>query len=167
VGEVRDKDVANICLNAANTGHLVFATLHTNNAVLSLARLKSLEVDQDVLGSVLLGILAQRLIRTVCQDCCKPDDSAHTVELMKKPFLAGTKYRPNCDYTGYRGRRMIYELLEMTPEVRRAIETNEPPSVIASKGMSRDRTMYANALRLVAQGITTTAELERVASEDQ
>lgn len=175
VGEVRDKDVANICLNAANTGHLVFATLHTNNAVLSLARLKSLEVDQDVLGSVLLGILAQRLIRTVCQDCCKPDDSAHTEELMKKPFLAGTKYRPvkagdgcpNCDYTGYRGRRMIYELLEMTPEVRRAIETNEPPSVIASKGMSRDRTMYANALRLVAQGITTTAELERVASEDQ
>lgn len=174
VGEVRDKDVANICLNAANTGHLVFATLHTNNAVLSLARLKSLEVDQDVLGSVLLGILAQRLIRTVCQDCCTPDDSEQTRALLKEDYLKGIKFAPvkagkgcaNCDFTGYRGRRMIYELLEMTPTVREAIETNKPPSVIASKGMTADRTMYANALRLVAQGITSTDELHRVASKE-
>lgn len=174
VGEVRDRDVANISLNAANTGHLVFATLHTNNAVLALGRLRSLNLDQNVLASVLLGILAQRLIRTLCLACREPDTTLATRKLLEeeesylgnalKPFRAG-RGCSDCDYTGYRGRRMIYEVLRVTPAVREAIELNEPPTSIARKGMRPDETIWACGMRLVAQGLTSMDELKRVASK--
>lgn len=176
VGEVRDKGVANICLNAANTGHLVFATLHTNDAVMAMARLKSMEIDLDVLGSVLLGILAQRLLRLLCKDCKVPDNTEYTRKLLagetylgaaiRKPFQAGAGC-PNCDYTGYRGRRMIYELLQMNPNVREALEKGEPPSVLARHGMPEERTMWATGARLVAEGLTSLEELERVATKHE
>lgn len=173
VGEVRDRSVANICLNAANTGHLVFATLHTNDAVMAIARLKSLQIDLNVLGSVLMGILAQRLLRVLCKHCKVEDHSAETLEEMQTPYLAKTLRKPyragngcaHCDYTGYRGRRMIYELLQMSPEVREALEKGEPPSVIAKLGMPADKTMWACGLKLVANGITSLDELQRVATK--
>lgn len=173
VGEVRDKNVANVCLNAANTGHLVFATLHTNDAVMAVARLKSLQIDLDVLASVLLGILAQRLIRVLCKQCKVPDTSEDTAEMLAEaPYLASVLKSActsgggcaNCDYTGYRGRRMIYELLQMSPGVRAALETGEPPSAIAKQGMPPDKTMWADGLKLVAQGTTSLDELMRVAT---
>lgn len=173
VGEVRDRDVANICLNAANTGHLVFATLHTNNATLAVARLKSLNIDMDVLGSVLLGILAQRLSRVLCDKCKVPDDSPEVKEALREPYLKDVLvHKPhkagpgcdNCDHTGYRGRRMIYELLEMNSKVRLALEKGEAPSVIAEQGMSPERTMWATGMRMVANGVTSLEELERVAT---
>lgn len=174
VGEVRDRDVANICLNAANTGHLVFATLHTNNATLAVARLKSLNIDMDVLGSVLLGILAQRLTRLLCDKCKVPDNSPEIVEALKEPYLKDVLVHkphragagcPDCDHTGYRGRRMVYELLEMNAGVRLALEKGEAPSVIAEKGMNPERTMWATGMRMVASGLTSLEELERVATK--
>jgi type II secretory ATPase GspE/PulE/Tfp pilus assembly ATPase PilB-like protein len=172
VGEVRDKNVANICLNAANTGHLVFATLHTNDSVMAVARLKSLNIDLDVLGSVLLGILAQRLIRLLCKHCAVPDHSGEVHEILKASYITPGAHPakkvgsgcPHCDFTGYKGRRMIYELLEMTPDVRGALERGEPPSVIARYGMPEEKSMWASGLRLVAQGITSLEELQRVAT---
>lgn len=175
VGEVRDREVANICLNAANTGHLVFATLHTNNAVLALGRLRSMNLDLDVLASVLLGILAQRLIRTLCKTCKEPDDRKSTKDaLSAEGSYLGSAWQshkagagcPNCDFTGYRGRRMIYEVLRITPTVRDAIERNEPPSSIARKGMKPERTIWASGMRLVADGITSLDELNRVATKE-
>jgi type II secretory ATPase GspE/PulE/Tfp pilus assembly ATPase PilB-like protein len=174
VGEVRDRDVANICLNAANTGHLVFATLHTNNAVLALARLKMLEVDLNVLGSVLLGILAQRLVRVLCKDCKQPDDSPATRAALTEPYLGSLRKHafragagcPNCEFTGYRGRRMLYELLEISPTVRQAIEANESPSQIARQGLAPEHTMWASGLRMVAEGVTSFEELQRVAQKE-
>lgn len=176
VGEVRDKGVANICLSAANTGHLVFATLHTNDAVMAIARLKALQVDLDVLGSVLLGVLAQRLIRLLCKDCQVEDPAETSQELFSETYLGASLRgkRPkvfkagegceNCDYTGYRGRRMIYELLQMNNKVREALETGKAPSVIAQHGMPLDKTMWATGLLLVAQGLTSADELRRVAT---
>jgi type IV pilus assembly protein PilB len=172
VGEVRDRNVANVCLNAANTGHLVFATLHTNDAVMAVARLKSLDIDLDVLASVLLGILAQRLVRLLCKHCKVPDSSEDAAELMTESYLGSAKklvYQcgagcANCDYTGYRGRRMIYELLQMSLNVRTALEKGEPPSAIAKHGMPADKTMWASGLRLVSQGLTSADELMRVAT---
>lgn len=172
VGEVRDRSVANICLSAANTGHLVFATLHTNDAVMAIARLKSLEIDLDVLGSVLLGVLAQRLLRLLCKDCREEDKTADTAEMLNEPYLGDVVRKPykagagcaNCDYTGYRGRRMIYELLQMSPRVREALEKGEAPSVIAAHGMPVEKTMWGSGLRLVAQGLTSAEELQRVAT---
>lgn len=174
VGEVRDRNVANICLNAANTGHLVFATLHTNDAVMAVARLKSLDIDLDVLGSVLLGILAQRLIRLLCKDCMQVDKSSDTAAMLKEPYLQEVPKHPhkagegcpNCDFTGYRGRRMIYEVLEINKGVREALEKGEPPSVISRHGMPEERTMWANGLRLVAEGLTSLEELQRVATKN-
>lgn len=174
VGEVRDREVANICLSAANTGHLVFATLHTNNAVLALARLKGLEIDLDVLGSVLLGILAQRLVRTLCASCKLPDESAETRKNLDEPYLGALVKSPckagpgcaNCDFTGYRGRRMVYELLEMNQGVREAIEKNSPPSVIAKAGMQPGTSMWANGLRMVAGGVTSMEALLAAVNRD-
>ncbi len=174
VGEVRDREVANICLSAANTGHLVFATLHTNNAVLALARLKGLNVDLDILGSVLLGILAQRLVRTLCPSCKIPDDAGETKRTLDVTYLGSVLKNPckagagcaNCDFTGYRGRRMVYELLEMNENVREAIEKNSAPSVIGKEGMRPEATMWANGLRLVAQGLTSLDALMAAVNRD-
>lgn len=172
IGEVRDSAVANVCLNAANTGHLVFATLHTNDAVMAVARLKSLDIDLDVLASVLLGILAQRLLRTLCKHCKEKDSSPDTANYLQAKYLSNTKKSPykcgpgcsHCDYTGYKGRRMIYELLETSPEVRAALEKGEAPSVVAKHGMPEQRTMWAEGLRLVCAGQTSLDELMRVAT---
>jgi type II secretory ATPase GspE/PulE/Tfp pilus assembly ATPase PilB-like protein len=175
VGEVRDSGVAQILLDAANTGHLAFSTLHTNNAAMALARLKALHVDMNTLASVLLGILAQRLVRVLCPRCHQPDESEDTAAALqteylkditdKKPYQAGEGCE-YCDYTGYRGRRMLYELLEVDHHVQELIEEGAAPSVIARKGIQPDRTMWASGLRLVARGVTSLEELRRVAKAD-
>ena len=177
VGEVRDKEVADVCLNAANTGHLVFATLHTNNAVLAVGRLKALGVDLDLLGSVMLGILAQRLLRTLCPVCKVPDDSEYVADVFKDyqhvirgssgltPHKAGSGCE-HCGHTGYFGRQAVYEILEAKKEVRQALEANKPTSEIASAGMELDKTMWASGLKLVATGVTSINELERMVNRD-
>lgn len=174
VGEVRDKGVAQILLDAANTGHLAFSTLHTNNAAMALARLKALSVDMNTLASVLLGILAQRLVRVLCPRCRIADDSAETQDALSVEYLSTVPHTPHkagpgceyCDYTSYRGRRMIYELLEVTHNVQELIEQDASPSAIARAGIPADRTMWANGLRLVAEGVTSLEELRRVAKAD-
>lgn len=175
VGEVRDAHVAGICMDAANTGHLVFATLHTNSASMALARMKALKVDSNLLGSSLLGILAQRLLQTLCEDCAVDDNSEATRKELESAssYLGNVKFRPrcagegceNCDYTGYRGRRMIYELLKMTPAVREAVENDQSPSAIARIGMPEGSTIWASGMRLVAEGLTSVEELLRVANK--
>lgn len=177
VGEVRDKGVANICMDAANTGHLVFATLHTNSAVLALARLKALEIDPAMLGATLLGILAQRLVQTLCPECSVPDLSSYTAETLSDAgsYLGDIAITPKkagkgcdfCGFTGFKGRQMVYELLEMTNAVKVAVERGAAPSEVGALGMPPDKTMWACGLRLVAQGVTSLTELERVANRTE
>jgi type IV pilus assembly protein PilB len=172
MGEVRDKEVAQILLDAANTGHLAFTTLHT--AALALARLKRLEVDQQTLASVLLGILAQRLVRVLCPACKVSDsrqDTLHDLAEGRDYLGAYTPYRqgsgcPNCDFTGYRGRRIIYELLQVNGEVRQLIEDGAAPSAIGKRGISPGSTMWANGMKLVADGLTSFDEVRRVATKE-
>jgi type IV pilus assembly protein PilB len=174
VGEVRDAKVAQILLDAANTGHLAFATLHTNNAAMALARLKALALDMNTLASVLVGILAQRLVRILCIRCCVPDDSDETAQALDVPYLADGTLNPHragdgceyCDFTGYRGRRMVYEILEVDARVQTLIEKDSTPSTIARAGIAADRTMWACGLKLVASGATSLEELRRVAKPD-
>lgn len=174
VGEVRDADVGNICMHAANTGHLVFATLHTNSASLALARLKALGLDLNLLSSLLLGVLGQRLVRLLCRHCKEPDNSRETADALgekylgkyaRKAFQAGQGCA-NCEFTGFRGRRALYELLITNAEVRSAIEMNEPPSAIARKGLGSDSTIWGNGMKLVAQGLTSFEELQRVSTKE-
>lgn len=173
LGEIRDSEVAQILLDAANTGHLAFTTLHTNNAALALARLKRFNVDQATLASVLLGILGQRLLRVLCSDCKVVDarpETADTLEVSyipvhKTPHMPGEGC-PNCDYTGYRGRRMIYELLEVNSEVKCLIEDGATPTQVAAKGIKPGASMWAHGLKLVADGVTSMDEVTRVAVRD-
>jgi len=175
MGEVRDKDVAQILLDAANTGHLAFTTLHTNTAALALARLKRLEVDQQTLASVLLGILAQRLIRVLCSHCKVADLRAETSKELEDAgsYLGGVIQPmregpgcPRCEFTGYRGRRMIYELLQVSPAIRQMIERGAAPSEIARDAIAKGASMWANGIKLVAQGATSFDEVLRVAVKE-
>lgn len=168
MGEVRDAEAAAILLDAANTGHLALTTMHTNNAVLAFSRLRRFGLDASALASVLLGILAQRLVRTLCPHCKIVDDDADArAMLVERGHASPTLFKPGpgcakCGLTGHRGRHMVYELLEVTPKVRALIERGEPPSVIAKEAMPAERTMHGSGLALVAAGTVSLRELNRV-----
>lgn len=175
MGEVRDAGIASILLDAANTGHLVFTTLHTNDATLAVARLKQLGVDMNSLAAVLLGVLAQRLVRVLCPKCKVLDYRAETFEVLeeayldhlphKVPFKAGDGCK-HCDNTGYKSRTMIYELLDVNIDVRVLIEKGASPSEIAKLGIPYGSSMWASCVKLVAQGITSYEELIKSAKKD-
>jgi type II secretory ATPase GspE/PulE/Tfp pilus assembly ATPase PilB-like protein len=168
LGEIRDAEVAGILLDAANTGHLALTTMHTNNAALAFSRLKRFGLDNAALASVLLGILAQRLVRTLCPHCKVADDSPETHKVLEQggypgaaAYLAGPGCQ-KCGFTGHRGRHMVYELLEITPAVRELIEMDAPPSQIAREAMPHAKTMHGNGLVLVANGTVGLRELSRI-----
>lgn len=179
MGEVRDADTAKTLIEAANTGHLVFTTLHTNTASMAIARLRKLEVDMDSLAGMLLGVLAQRLTRVLCNSCKIDDLRTSTAEVLDeahRDYL--DEYRPftlfrssprgcvHCGYTGYTGRKIIYELLINKPELRTLIEKGSNTSSIARAGLRPGYSMWDAGLRLVAQGVTSMDALKLVAKEE-
>jgi len=176
-GEVRKPDSATELVDAANTGHLAFTTFHTNNAALAISRMRGFELDMTTVASLLHGILAQRLVRLLCVHCAEPDESPKTFASLVKlgiiqpdgsaPYL-GQVCSPKravgcaeCAFTGFHGRKMVYELLKMSPKVRVLIETNASPAQIAAC-IPRDQTLVGNGLRLVAKGLTDFKEIERL-----
>jgi len=162
-GEVRKSDIALELIDAANTGHLAFTTFHVTSAALAISRLKGFGLDMAVVASLLRGILAQRLVRTLCTHCAEPDERISTMDALNNlDYIDAFTCRPmrpvgcpNCNFSGFRGRRMVYELLQMTPAVRTLIEEDAPPSRIAEVGIKPDNTIYANALKLVAKGLVS------------
>ncbi len=169
VGEIRDLETAEMAVQAALTGHLVFTTLHTNDAPSAISRLLELGVPAYLINATLLGVLAQRLVRTLCKQCKVPDDQASLAALAEavKPWALGGGYRPyrpvgcvDCRMTGYRGRMGLYELLTVTPALKEGV--TDAPSIDALRrqavadGMTPLR--MAGALR-VAQGLTTLEEV--------
>ena len=179
MGEVRDADTAKTLIEAANTGHLVFTTLHTNTASMAIARLKKLDVDMDSLAGMLLGVLAQRLTRVLCKNCKLDDTRQSTLDVLNEnhreylreyaPFNA-KKANPRgcvqCGYSGYTGRKIIYELLVNKPELRTLIENGASTSSIARAGLKPGFSMWDSGLRLVAQGLTSMDALKLVAKEE-
>ncbi|RYF69287.1 MAG: type II/IV secretion system protein, partial [Comamonadaceae bacterium] len=169
VGEIRDLPTAEMAVQAALTGHLVFSTLHTNDAPSATTRLMELGVPGYLINATLLGVLAQRLIRTLCPACKQPDESVtrETLADAVKPWsITGhvSAYRPvgcvDCRMTGYRGRMGLYELLTVSESFKGLL--NKAPSIDALRrqgitdGMRPLR--LAGALR-VAEGITTLEEV--------
>lgn len=175
VGEIRDAAIAQTLVDAGNTGHLVFTTLHTNNAALAINRIKNFGVDMSAIASLLLGVLAQRLVRTLCT-CAVDDTRVETLTTLSNlPYLdearLGHPLRPrraygcvNCHSTGYRGRRMVYELLQINAKVRELIESGASPRMIAKEGIHAEGTLVANGLRLVAAGLTSIDEIKKLGS---
>lgn len=179
MGEVRDADTARTLIEAANTGHLVFTTLHTNTASMAIARLRKLEVDMDSLAGMLLGVLAQRLTRVLCTSCRVEDTRSTTLGVLNEShrtylnelrpfqlFRSSPRGCVHCGYTGYTGRKIIYELLINKPELRGLIERGANTSSIARVGLRPGYSMWDAGLRLVARGVTSMDALKLVAKEE-
>ena len=144
IGEIRDKETAQIAIQASLTGHLVLATLHTNDAVSAVTRLTDMGVEPFLLSSSLLGVLAQRLVRKICTAC---QGSGCT----------------DCGHTGYQGRTGIFELLSVDDTLRERIHSRAAESELLSAAKRQGMTsMREDGEHLVAQGITSAQELLRV-----
>ena len=169
VGEIRDLATAEMAIQAALTGHLVFTTLHTNDAPSAVTRLLELGVAPYLVNATLLGVLAQRLVRTLCRQCRKPDDGAsrEALDAIVKPWKISGGWQPyravgciDCRMTGFLGRMGLYELLAVTQEFKERV--NQSPDIdslrrqAVADGMRPLR--LAGALR-VAEGLTTLEEV--------
>ncbi len=168
VGEIRDDETAQTAFRAAMTGHLVLSTVHTNDTVESVARLRDLGLDASVLYSALLLVVAQRLVRLNCRECPEPYDP-EPAALARLGLAPGGPYRrgrgcPACRSSGYKGRLGVYEFLPVTGEVRRLIAQDAPLEAIRSAALAGGMVpLREGAVRLVREGRTTVEEALRVA----
>ena len=174
VGEIRDKETAEHAVQAALTGHLVLSTLHTNDAATTVTRLLDLGVEPFLLSSVLVGIVAQRLVRTICHECAieslLTQDEA---ELLNIPGAVSRQLRvqygagcPVCRGTGYRGRTGIFEVLPVDRRIRELIEGRASSVDIKREAIAEGMmTMREYAIKKLARGVTTIEEVLRVSQE--
>lgn len=168
IGEIRDRETAEIAIQAALTGHLVLTTLHTNDAPSALTRLVDMGIEPYLLSSSVIGVLAQRLVRQICPKC-KTSYQPSEAELQNLNIVDNIdtlyygKGCPDCYETGYKGRLGIYELMVMNGHLRRklveTVDSTALRQVALDEGM---RTLRQDGGDLVAQGLTTTAEVLRV-----
>ncbi len=170
VGEIRDNETATIALQAALTGHMVLSTLHTNDAVGAVSRLRDFGLPSFVINSAVLGVMAQRLVRRVCRHCVVPDPLHDLVrhrfrlEENAEGFVRG-KGCSRCSQTGYRGRVGLYEFLKFSLDVKRCVEeggsVDRVRDVAVRAGM---RLMWQEGLEKARMGLTTLDEVTKVAS---
>jgi general secretion pathway protein E len=174
VGEIRDIETADISIRAAMTGHLVFSTLHTNDAVGGITRLLDMDVEPFLLSSVVKAFIAQRLVRTMCPHCAQPVEYPHEylTEIGVPPEL-GTKFKrgagcDSCRQTGYQGRLAIYEICVVTEPLKKLImqkrDGGELKQCAIAQGME---TLRQDGWRRVGQGKTTIEEVVRVTQTDE
>ena len=171
VGEIRDGETAEIAMRAAMTGHLVLSTVHTNNAVSSVDRLLDIGVEPYLIAGAVKGIVSQRLVRRICPNCRKSyTPSAEEAELMGMKPSADLKFYKgegcgDCFNTGYRGRTGVFEILEVTPAMRRAIHARSLKDLEASAADANFRPLMDNCRDLVLEGVTSAEEVHRVMGE--
>ncbi len=168
VGETRDLETAQIAIQASLTGHLVFTTLHTNDAPGAVARLIDMGVEPFLIASSLEGVLGQRLVRKICTVCRQPYEPSEAVlrqiglsihDIGDKNFYYGAGC-PECNNTGYKGRKGIYELLDITEPIRELITQRAPSVVIRQKAIELGMTtLRADGLRSIFEGETTIEEV--------
>jgi len=169
VGEIRDQATAEMAVQAALTGHLVFSTLHTNDAPSAVTRLMELGVPAYLINATLLGVLAQRLVRTLCKQCKVPDTAASREALTEvaKPWQLNGTYKPfkavgcvDCRMTGFSGRMGLYELLVVSEAFKSQIQREPNTDVLKRQAITDGMRplRLAGALR-VAEGLTVLDEV--------
>jgi type II secretory ATPase GspE/PulE/Tfp pilus assembly ATPase PilB-like protein len=176
VGEIRDAETADVSIQASLTGHMVFSTVHTNDAPGAINRLLDMGIEDYLLVSTLLGVLAQRLVRLICPHCktsYTPDYGyhKHIYPFVEDPtqalFYKGSGCKA-CGDTGYRGRRGIYELFQLDDEIRHLVmqrpDVSQIRELARKKGM---RTLREDGWQKVLAGVTSVDELFRVTQEAQ
>ncbi len=174
VGEIRDFETAEIAIRAAMTGHLVFSTLHTNDAVSGITRLLDMGIEPFLLASVVRAFLAQRLVRTICPDCKQetgyPVEYLQEIEAPMPPdfkFYKGTGC-DTCRQTGYKGRAAIYELCSVTEPLRRLIIRKSTGNELKNRAMIDGMdSLRTDGWRRVLRGQTTVEEVVRVTQADE
>jgi general secretion pathway protein E len=172
IGEMRDQETAEIAVQAAMTGHLVFTTLHTNDAVSAVPRLLDLDIPDYLVAATLEGVLAQRLVRRICADCCTEyEPSPETVSsIAERPVARPRLWRgagcPACRGTGFRGRLGIFELLTVTDDLRDAIAARAPRSQLRAIATQAGLvSLRADGWQKVQAGLTTVEEVIRVVQD--
>jgi MSHA biogenesis protein MshE len=174
VGEMRDNETADIAIRASITGHLVLSTLHTNGAIETATRLMDMGVEGFVLASALKAIIAQRLVRKICESCSEPTEIEPSklawIEQVTKKDYSNSIFKKgrgchHCNHTGYKGRIGVYELLEMRPETLDALRRNDAAAFAAAALQTPGFVRYARcAADYAQQGITTVHEVLRLLS---
>jgi len=181
IGEIRDYDAAEIAIHAALTGHLVFSTLHTNDAPGAVTRLLDIGLEPFLISSSVMGILAQRLVRTICKDCKEEyvptKDELKDIGLLErsqKPETGSQKIKfykgkgcQKCMNTGYKGRIGIFELMSITDKIRNLIVAKAPLEEIRKEAISSGMvTLTADGINKITEGFTTPEEVLRVTQEE-
>lgn len=167
VGEIRDSETADMAMRAAITGHVVLSTLHTNDTVSTLSRLVDMGVEPFMVSSALVGVVAQRLVRRICNQCKEKVEISEAEQKMLGVTI-GTMYRGrgcnNCNGTGYAGRIAIHEVLALDRELRSMIIDSAPADKIKEAAIKKGMlTLNESCKELILQGVTTQEEMLRVA----
>ncbi|HEX8641736.1 MAG TPA: ATPase, T2SS/T4P/T4SS family [Allosphingosinicella sp.] len=170
VGEIRDRETAEIAVQAALTGHLVLSTVHTNDAVGAITRLRDMKVEPFLIASTVRGVLAQRLVRRLCAECRQPVAAAPSLHGLLGIEEGVTVYEPRgcgaCGGGGYRGRIGLFEAVKVDETIRRLINAGGEESAIAAHAFKTAPTLSAAARALVLEGVTSPAEAIRVSRHE-
>ena len=169
VGEIRDEETARIAIQSALTGHLVLSTLHTNSAIGAVTRLADMGVEPFLIAASVRGLMAQRLVRCLCTHCAQPEPPDEALSALLERFSLQRGATPkraigcsHCSGTGYYGRRAIYDLIEVTPEVGHRIALGEGESqLLAALGPQVDQGLLRSGVVMAANGETTLGEVLR------
>lgn len=172
VGEIRDQETANMAVRASITGHLVFSTIHANDSIGTLMRLKNMGIELFLIGTSLNGVVSQRLVRKVCRDCQRKEAASEREKTifarhgMEIDYVYRGTGCPTCNMTGYRGRTAIHEVLVIDEELRDAIindaNTTELKRIAVNNGF---KYLIEDGLQKVKDGVTTTEEILHAAME--
>ena len=165
VGEIRDRETADIAIRAALTGHLVFSTLHTNDAPSAITRLTDMGVENYLITSSLVAVLAQRLVRVICKHCKQPAGTALSPEGETLAVFRGAGCE-QCNGTGYTSRVGIFEMMDLNDEIRQRIMRNEDASVLTQAARRNGmRNLREDGWKKIREGLTTVQEVMRVTQE--
>ena len=170
IGEIRDRETASIAIQSALTGHLVFSTLHTNDSASAFTRLMDMGMEDYLISSCLIGVLAQRLVRKICGKCREAyipqEDVRKTAGLKEGEPLYRPKGCDDCNHTGFKGRKCIAEFLYVDEPIRRLVLAHKDSGEIMREDVKRGtKTLYEDGLDSVRKGETTLDELLRVSSD--
>ena len=170
VGEIRDRETAEIAIQAAQTGHLVLSTLHTNTAIGAVTRLQDIGVEPYLLSSSLTGVIAQRLVRVLCTECRAPATptaaQCESLDLEADAPLFESRGCAHCGQTGYRGRTGIYEVIRIDEQLRDLIHQGASELDMERYAHGRTRSLLEDGREKVLAGVTSVAEVLRVSRED-
>ena len=164
VGEIRDKETAEIAIQASLTGHLVLSTVHTNSAINAITRLRDMGIEPYLLSSSLIFVLSQRLVRKLCPHCKTDDEDSKNI--LEKYKIKGNAYKPvgcdKCDNTGYKGRLSIGEFVSIDEKISEFIHNSASENEMSEYVFKNNKKIFENGLQVVANGDTSISELMRV-----